>query len=476
MDLLIHLLTNLRQSLIVCGPEGIGKTTLLKTLRASREEVWPVCLLQGSSALSFETVLTLLSQFLNLNSAVTGFDLQSLRALCERQKVVLMIDDAGNLVPGLIGELIDFADSLPGLRLVFAMNYDEFQHKTDSDRAVDSCHFIELPPLNQRQCMEYLQNLSARHGAMLSFDAITDTLVEQLYRKTQGIPGKILAELPKAGQSQSRHNRKLGFWLGAGLIVGAFGYIAKDLLPPQGEETATEAVSQTPGPVSGHARNYADTTVPAPAIYQETEPGIAIETQKEDRLAIAPEIPETSGADDTTDQNIAVDILTETPIEPDAKTATTATPKVELEATASRPEIGSASEQTEPSEPEALEPAKPIVQAKPADSTAEQARMETDRGDTEWIMAQPANNYTVQLMVLSYKKSVDRFMRQHAEYRDNLKYYTIGKRGQEKYVLIFGSFQSATDALKSKSTMPDEFNQGIVKRFKYIQKESLRRK
>ena len=155
--------------------------------------------------------------------------MSSLRAFCAKQKVVLAIDDAGELVPGLIGELIDFADSLPGLRLVFAMNSDEFQTKSSSDKALDACHLIELPPLNQRQCLEYLQNLSAQPGTQLSFKAVTDELAEELLRQTQGIRAT-------AGRTAVEHyqgkQRKLGLWLGVLVIVAAAGFAAYTLLPP----------------------------------------------------------------------------------------------------------------------------------------------------------------------------------------------------------------------------------------------------
>ena len=488
LDLLIHLLTNLQQSLIVCGPEGIGKTTLIKTLQASHKEAWPICLLQGASTLSFESIATKLSQFLNPNSV--HFDISSLQAFCARQKVVLIIDDAGELVPGLIGELIDFADSLPGLRLVFAMNYDEFQHKSGSDHAVESCHFIELPPLNQRQCLEYLQNLSAQPGAVLSFNAINDSLVEELYRKTQGIPGKLLAELPMMENYQSRQHRKQGLWIGAGLIIIISGYALKSLLLPETDELTSDKVSKVSQAV------IEQTTPPAaelealiPDINTDTEPEItsnqANRSQDAESPVVEPDIPQATSDGSVSEQNTGSNVAIE-PTEPELNTPlsdvtrppTDSEPRTSptIAAEAESAKTPTLAKETKPSEPKALEQATPPSQQKPADKIISQTKTESDKGDIEWIMTQPATNYTVQLMVLSYKDSVNRFMKKHADYRDNLKYYTIGKSGHEKYVLIYGSFQSATDALKRKSTMPAEFNQGIVKRFKFIQRDSRRPK
>jgi len=485
LDLLIHLLTNLQQSLIVCGPEGIGKTTLIKTLQDSHKEAWPICLLQGSPASSFESIITELSQFLNLCSATIRFDLSSLRAYCEKQKAVLIIDDAGELVPGLIGELIDFADSLPGLRLVFAMNYDEYQNKGDSDQAIEACHFIELPPLSQRQCLEYLQNLSVQPGTMLSFNAINDTLVEELYRKTEGIPGKLLAELPLVGKYQSRQNRKAGLWLSTGLILIAGGFVAKNWLPSSTDEVPPTKISEPVKTAASPSPQSEEIASPAPAIELATKPSLTGDMLNETSPLIAPQSPQTITGSLESDQYLVTKSLSESELnttpedieriaEPEQATTPPVTPPQKSEKTIAAPETDSKTIQSSKTKSLEEEPRSPSQ--KLTEPAASEPKTEPDNSDLKWIMAQPTTNYTVQLMVLSYKSSVDRFIRKYADYRDSLKYYTIGKSGGEKYVLIYGSFQSATDALKRKSTMPTEFNQGIVKRFKTIQQQSRRRK
>jgi len=485
LDLLIHLLINLQQSLIVCGPEGIGKTTLINTLQASHKEALPICLLQGASTLSFESVATELSRFLNPSSA--HFDMSSLQAFCTRQKVVLIIDDAGELVPGLIGELIDFADSLTGLRLVFAMNYDEFQHKSGSDHAVESCHFIELPPLNQRQCLEYLQNLSAQPGAVLSFNAINDSLIEELYRKTQGIPGKLLAELPMMEDYQNQQHRKQGLWIGAGLIIVIGGYALKSLLLPETDELTSETVNRESQVTVEHTKPPVANPEPLIPDNKDTEPEINSEQSNRsldaESRVMEPDIPKITSNGSVSEQNTAPNVTIE-PIEPELSTSQSDATQTMDSALRTSPRVAAevepakttaVAEKAKLSEPKSLEHATP-PQQEPADTIVSRTKTKSDNPDLEWIMAQPATNYTVQIMVLSYKDSVNRFMKKHADYRENLKYYTIGKSGSEKYVLIYGSFQSATDALKRKSTMPDEFSQGIVKRFQFIQRDSRRHK
>ena len=49
LELLNHLVSNLAHAIVVCGPEGIGKTKVLKTFQDTTEEPWIFCCLTISS-------------------------------------------------------------------------------------------------------------------------------------------------------------------------------------------------------------------------------------------------------------------------------------------------------------------------------------------------------------------------------------------------------------------------------------------
>jgi len=186
LDLLIHLLSNLTQALVVCGPEGIGKTTLLKVLQARKAESRRYCLIQGSADLSFESVY---DQLFKAQSDKSG------QYEDQYKQVVLIIDNAGELVPGLITAIIQYAAGNSVLRVIFALTHDELQMKRGSDRAIDDCHIVEIPPLSERQCGDFLQHLSTLPYANLSFKAISDNMIAHIYRETHGVPGRIIAEI-----------------------------------------------------------------------------------------------------------------------------------------------------------------------------------------------------------------------------------------------------------------------------------------
>ena len=141
LDLLIHLLSNLTQALVICGPEGIGKTTLLNVLQQRKTEAWRYCLIQANTGLSFEAILQQLSKVLvsqsgqSLSMALTQYQGQ-------HKQVILIIDNAGELVPGLITAIIQYAAANPILRVIFALTHDELQVKHGSDKSVGDCHIV----------------------------------------------------------------------------------------------------------------------------------------------------------------------------------------------------------------------------------------------------------------------------------------------------------------------------------------------
>ena len=54
LELLIHLITHSKQALIICGPDGIGKSTLLNALQDYKNDSWQYCLILGNSELHFD--------------------------------------------------------------------------------------------------------------------------------------------------------------------------------------------------------------------------------------------------------------------------------------------------------------------------------------------------------------------------------------------------------------------------------------
>ena len=196
LDLLVHLITNLKQSLILCGPEGIGKTTLLENIQERNPGSWLIYSEIANSGQSFESLQSGLQRHLQQHDH--QFENQSIDEILNRaeqnhQKIVFIVDEAGKLIPGLINSICQYANNFPALRVILALTPDELHVKNSSDSSADDCHFIELPPLTEDESGVFLKNLSGKPGATFENSQINSSFISKIYRETSGIPGKIVA-------------------------------------------------------------------------------------------------------------------------------------------------------------------------------------------------------------------------------------------------------------------------------------------
>ncbi|MFI3221231.1 MAG: AAA family ATPase, partial [Methylococcales bacterium] len=159
LELLIHLLSNSPHAIVLCGSKGVGKTTLLTVFQQRRNALWQTCIVQGREDLTVEQIQTqLLETHLPTQTLESFFE----QLIKQQQKIVLIIDDAGSLAPQLITTIIDYANFHPVLKVVFVLSHDDLAIKTHSDSAIEECHIIEIPPLSESQCGDFLQHLAIK--------------------------------------------------------------------------------------------------------------------------------------------------------------------------------------------------------------------------------------------------------------------------------------------------------------------------
>ncbi|WP_031433844.1 AAA family ATPase [Methylomarinum vadi] len=488
LDLLIHLISNLSQSLVICGSQGIGKTRLVETLLEHNRDHWPICIVQGSAGLSFEAILEQFAQQLIRQEAVfAGQDLSAILQHYQKNNahVVLIVDDAGLLVPGLITALIQYANSNEAIRLVLTLTHDELHIKHSSDSIIDECHFIEMPPLNKKQCMTFLQNLSAQPGAAISFNAVTDGLVDNLYSATHGIPGRILAELPRLSEYQSKAGIKWGViavvLIGLSLIGGGVYFNEHD--PREDDGLVASRIGSKPAPVN----------IPGPVVAT-NKPVIETISEQSDKSRLEHLSPAASRREITqslfkaekSDVDIEPPVVEDSPIQgneivadaedkvaaqTEAKQAADINEETALEIEQGAESAGkNESPAEEPKTMAAKQIAKETEEKTPIVMPSAEEKKPADDG-AHWVSAQNASQYTLQLMVLSRKQSVIDLLKKHPGYQQAIKYFNIGKSGQDKYVLVYGAFTSSNEAERAKKTLPPVFKNAWVRKFKVLQKQ-----
>ncbi len=209
LDLVLHLLTNSKKELIICGPEGIGKSTLLTLLQTNNTESWLYCLVQGNKNLSLEKIQDRLSRTISpskINTRAQDLIIGFYQLEKTNKKIILIIDDADYLEPDLINILIDYATNNPLLRIIFVLTSEGLALKNDSDETIQDCHLIELQPFTKAQCGRFLEFLASSHQVRVGLNEINEDLIEAIYLKTQGIPGNIISNLPAIERFKYRNN------------------------------------------------------------------------------------------------------------------------------------------------------------------------------------------------------------------------------------------------------------------------------
>lgn len=525
LDLLIHLLSNLPQALVVCGPEGIGKTTLLTVLQERKTESWRYCLIQGNADLSFEAIQGQLSRAASGKSGQT-----SGRYEVQHKQIVLIIDNAGELVPGLIATIIQYAAANPVLRVIFALTHDELQVKRGSDRAIDDCHIVEIPPLSEKQCGDFLQHLSTKPSLNLSFKAISENMITHIYRETHGVPGRIIAEI--SGLSGAKQGGKLKWILVLGAVVAlAVAFGVQWLVSSTYLHTAP--ASPKPSTSSEHNTDNIDTAFPKPEAQiklalppvqpiiqpQEQavpankgneakdtlEPSVEIQTSKDDQQTVIstakpeatgtavikppaldakqekpkqaesseaighvePPIPENPEIKTQAKQINAVEIAQKT-----GKKASDVAPQNMAERLwASREkqkqaELSKTLDKVEPftpNNPELIQiPQEPVATG--ATPGEPDIKTPAPQQELDQSSVQSPNNFTLQLMVLSKQSSINDILRKYPAMEPGFRVINSIANGQQKFILEYGSYPDAASANQARQSLPVEFRKALVRK------------
>ncbi len=482
LDLLIHLISNLRQSLAICGPQGIGKTTLLDELKARKNDVWKIVTIQATGNVSFEDIQQQILTFLikhypehknqELSSVLTSLDKHS-------QKVVVLIDDAGQLVPGVISNVIQYAVASESLRVVFSLTQDELHLKNSSDKSISDCHFIEIPPLTEKQCGLFLQNLSGKPDAIISFKAISEQLVERLYRQTHGIPGKIVAELPKLSnyKGSAGYGWLAGvFFMAIAVAVGLkfFVFDGSDRIA-ETEKSKTALVLKKPEDVKAPIPQ-SDIKKQETTVFEQIELK-AIEPEAIERVdgSISNNVEQTQVGFLDKKQVVQSEAAEVKLIEPVTRNLVMKDkPPVLKQAGEDKIRKSDAERKEKPAKNHKVDKNKIVRQVLEAKKIKPEAKKTKSGSGTsaevQWLLSQPKNNYTIQLMVLSNRRSADKFLAKNKNLKTRLKLFQLNKKS-EKYAIIYGSFKNSVDASKQMESLPAKYRKSWVRKISALLKE-----
>lgn len=479
LELLVHLINNLNQPLLLCGADGIGKTTLLKTLIANYSIFWPICSLDTTQEYGLDSILEQFFQQLQhvcqgsqrIDLANTLVDFQN-----KNQKVVLIIDNAGLLVPGLITDLVRFAAANPCVRLIFSLTHDELHVKRNSDACIDECHFIDIPPLNDKQCTVFLQNLSVQHKFNMPLDSVNDEFAAKLFRTSHGIPGKIIQQIQLPIDEKPRFKN---YWSMALLVI--LGMVVTGgviyLLVPNTQNSAMSTATRSIIPETKQPQRKS----PPIALYQSvlSQSDVLIGDSFEGRALVSSQLGSDLYSSEPTHITESVQLTAEPQIQSGQKIEPVSEVEVNEAAIANESPDVQPIQQVKENEPgltaEELQ-GKALVSK--TEVTAEQQPDENKlllasagEVDLNWLKEQKPDDYTLQLMVLSNKAAVTGVLKKYPELRNKVRYFTSHRAGQSRYLLVYHAYSSSKDAIKAKKKLPKEMRNAWVRSFKGLQRQ-----
>jgi DamX protein len=282
----------------------------------------------------------------------------------------------------------------------------------------------------------------------IQFSAINESMVATLYRETHGIPGNILTQLPNDNShNKIDYSKPILIYAVIGLIVVALG---------------VQWWSSRPRIVS-----------PKSAATENNQSNIIVGQTADTRSPVAqsPEAsfsPQAQQATETSNTSISGGIRND--VINDSHSQATIEEGLKRDDTQLQhaPVPAQASENF--NQPIANNP-QVTEQVTAADQVPINTAVPLDEGG-HWLMEQPVENTTLQLMALSNEQTITEVMQRHQELGKNLRYLkTKTKKGRDRFILIYGSFTSSEQANLESKNLPKELQKTWPRKISAVQGE-----
>ena len=414
ISLIQHLLEYANQSILVSAGRGMGKTSMLKQLNGYAGDHWKTCVVQGDAALDVSGLLQRFVAEFGLPRAMRSKEsVEVLRAIRdslaglrdEQRVVVVLVDDAHELSADALSLLLEMArpDGRRGtIRLVLFSEphiNDILKNPSMVQFVGGFMHRLVLPEFSERQTREYLVQRSAQAGrdGPLPLSAAE---VRRIYQYSRGIPGQINALVTEALGDENAGD----VWQRSLSADGA----ARPSMDADGRKQKTLIIA-------GIALGL---VVVALIWLLRTGPENT-ETRAQADLEIPPEIPSLS----TTEP--------ESPALPEAMQS--AAQDASLPEPSAAIEAQLALEDVEETLTEGIDE---VAGEQPEPTTQISA---TQGRDQIWLIAQPDEQYVVQLLSSRDKPAVMAFVAKHQS-RLDLAWFKTHIEGQVWYVVVEGLY------------------------------------
>ncbi|WP_145986686.1 SPOR domain-containing protein [Methylocaldum marinum] len=494
-DLLSHLAINLARPVVLCGPNSIGKTTFLRLLETRLAPLAAVCYIAAAPGMSYERILDGMRHVLNRNDPKTlpsSVDLTDLLETCAREhrNLVLLLDDAGALLPGFLDALWQLAGRHSALRLVLSMTSEEALQKPYTDRsAFGEAFLLEIPVLSEDECGLFAHQLRRASLGPITHLGENKAFFKKLYAGSRGIPGKVSEILESSSREPAKTESlaKVRWLTGAGILAGAAAY-ASFLIFSEQIQAPEESVSEGGLTISNRERTVIASRDREADLEVEFRDSTAPRTDSQSAVTSSSLSERETTKNQSTSESLAVSAVgsgSKDPVE-DRK-------------------LAEAKVQSEPPGPSAREESRTVPAPRPqrealpntsvqtdfvreaTTKTAESENLTEPRNETpktsdismeglktaEWLMDQRPDAYTLQIVAVSRLSSVLGLAKQFPP-GSELASFRSRKGNNDLYPLFFGIYPTLSAAKDAASALPVSLGRPLPRQMKSVHQEIRR--
>lgn len=478
--MLLHLLANLYQPIMLLGPSGAGKTTLLRQIQAKAHDSWKVCYISATPNSSFERILDEMTQVLRKSGQRVSTDAaeswleEQLTALSRvEQTLVLLLDDAGLLMPGLLAVLGRFARQHPALRLAFALRPEDLRVKTATDAwAVTGSHIVHLPSPAESEPGEPSVRPLHRPPGQASSNIVRSVAVAGIVAAVLTIAAVALLLWRDDNQSRSSAESAKAPVASPTAPSDASGVKSEppQVVPPannvESTREAAPSVLQPEGKAATNRTAELDSTVPSPPAGGTAE-AEGSTRQAETGAATRPPVAEAS-------QAAAAEL--QSPVHSEASGQAARGGAVAAQPTAEEAKRSSDHNTAAVQEPRrGGETHAEMGEQNPQQPSAANMGRNLVEGvkGADWFMQQDPNAYTLQVVALAQLEALARFI-ERIPSRDQLATFRSRKGSGALYQLFYGIYPSLAAAREMIEGWPSALGRPYPRQLKSIQQEIRR--
>ncbi len=450
LDLLVHIIINLQNCLILKGKRGIGKSTFLKTVLTRKINKHELYLIKANHEMSFETVQ---SELLRIISTSYQLDMHNSIAEVldiyaqEGKSLVLLIDDAGCLVSGLLSTLITYADQYKALRLVFTLTPSEYDEKQKIEKIESNCQVMSLSGLTLKQTELLICQLVMSGNSPYTMKEVDVAFIKKIYNITLGNPREI-SQLILSTEKNTLNN--LSVFMGVILMVVIFLIVMNRYLLSEPEQVSKKELMT-------HIKVVTEQNVPDPVA--------------QDTLKQVHKIKSMTFEQETTDiLNLKHSTL---PIKEEIKSSSVTMSSILEKKKRIEEQDESLPIVKAGNKFEKVTLTRPVVKVTKLDESNKiKSHSSPESGDSyQWILSKKGSNYTLQLMVLSTKKKLLAVQKKYLKLGYKTFYITKNAKKSLSYILFYGDFQTLSEAKMQVKKLPKELRKAWPRKISIIQRE-----